>query len=43
MMPSGLDIEDKIKEIVKNAIKVLGVDLGAVNMDILLLKRTMYA
>lgn len=35
MMPSGLEIEDKIKEIVKNAIKVLGVDFGAVNMDIL--------
>lgn len=35
MMPSGLDIEDKIKEIVRNAIKVLGVDFGAVNMDIL--------
>lgn len=35
MMPSGLDIEDKIKDIVKNAIKVLGVNFGAVNMDIL--------
>lgn len=35
MMPSGLEIEDKIKEIAKNAIKVLGVNFGAVNMDIL--------
>ncbi len=35
MIPSGLDIEDKIKDIVRNAIKVLGVDFGAVNMDIL--------
>ncbi len=35
MMPSGLDIEDRIKDIVRNAIKVLGVDFGAVNMDIL--------
>lgn len=35
MMPSGLYIEDKIKDIVRNAIKVLGVDFGAVNMDIL--------
>lgn len=35
MIPSGLEIEEKIKAIVKNAIKVLGVDFGAVNMDIL--------
>lgn len=35
MMPSGLDNEDKIKDIVKDAIKVLGVDFGAVNMDVL--------
>jgi biotin carboxylase len=35
MIPSGLEIENKIKEIVKNAIKLLGVNFGAINMDIL--------
>lgn len=35
MMPSGLKIEEKIKVIVQNAIRVLGINFGAVNMDIL--------
>ena len=38
MMPSGLKIEDKIRIIVKNAITLLGVNFGAVNMDILVTK-----
>ena len=34
-IPSGLLIEEKIKKIVQKAIGVLGVDFGAVNMDLL--------
>lgn len=33
-----LSIEDRVEEIVKSAIKVLGVNFGAVNMDILVTK-----
>ncbi|MCM3741808.1 ATP-grasp domain-containing protein [Oceanobacillus luteolus] len=34
-MPSGLSIEEKIKRVVRNAIKSLGINFGSVNMDIL--------
>lgn len=37
-MPSNLEIEDKVKSVVKKAIKALGVNFGAVNMDILITK-----
>lgn len=35
-VPSGLDFEDKIRDTVKNALKALGVNFGAVNMDMLI-------
>lgn len=34
-MPSRLQIEDKVKTVVENAIKALGINFGAVNMDVL--------
>lgn len=34
-IPSGLSIEDKVKDIVTRAISVLGINFGAVNMDVL--------
>lgn len=34
-MPSQLVIEEKVKEVAKNAIKSLGINFGAVNMDVL--------
>ncbi|MFU1993386.1 ATP-grasp domain-containing protein [Priestia megaterium] len=37
-MPAKLEIEKRIKEIVKTAISVLGINFGAVNMDILITK-----
>ncbi|MBC3805618.1 ATP-grasp domain-containing protein [Acetobacterium fimetarium] len=38
MMPSNLDIESRLREIVKNAVQVLGINFGAVNMDVLVTK-----
>lgn len=35
-VPSGLSFDDKIKETVSNAIKAIGVNFGAVNMDMLI-------
>lgn len=35
-MPSQSDIEEKVREVVKNAIEVLGINFGAVNMDVLI-------
>lgn len=37
-MPSQLDIEKEVKEVAKNAIKALGINFGAVNMDVLVTK-----
>lgn len=37
-IPSQLEIEDKVKEVVIKAIKVLGINFGAVNMDVLVTK-----
>lgn len=37
-MPSQLAIEGKVKKIAKNAIKALGINFGAVNMDVLVTK-----
>ncbi len=37
-MPSQLAIEDKVKETAQKAIKALGINFGAVNMDVLLTK-----
>lgn len=34
-IPSGLNIEEKIKEVVRGAIKALNINFGAVNMDLL--------
>jgi len=34
-IPSDLEIEERVREVVRNAIKALGLDFGAVNMDIL--------
>lgn len=34
-IPSQLPIEETVKKVVKNAIKALGINFGAVNMDIL--------
>jgi biotin carboxylase len=38
MMPSNLECERRVEEIVKRAIRVLGIDFGAVNMDVLVTK-----
>lgn len=38
MSASRLPIENKVEEIIKNAIKVLGINFGAINMDILVTK-----
>lgn len=38
MMPANLEIETRIKEIVKRAIRALGINFGAVNMDVLVTK-----
>lgn len=35
---SQLSIEEKVKEVVRKAIKVLGINFGAVNMDVLVTK-----
>lgn len=35
-IPSGLSFDDKIKKTVKEAIKALGVNFGAVNMDMII-------
>ena len=35
-IPSQLTIEDKVKEAVNNSIKALGINFGAVNMDVLI-------
>lgn len=35
-MPSQSDIEEKVREAVKNTIEVLGINFGAVNMDVLI-------
>lgn len=35
-IPSGLDFEEKVRETVKKAIKALGVNFGAVNMDMII-------
>lgn len=37
-IPSQLAIEEKVKEVVINAIKALGINFGAVNMDVLVTK-----
>ncbi|RRN69915.1 ATP-grasp domain-containing protein [Peribacillus simplex] len=37
-IPSQLGIEEKVKEVVKNAINALGINFGAVNMDVLVTK-----
>ncbi|USK38706.1 ATP-grasp domain-containing protein [Cytobacillus firmus] len=37
-IPSQLDIEGKVKEVVIKAIKALGINFGAVNMDVLVTK-----
>ena len=37
-IPSQLEIEEEIKEVVIKAIKVLGINFGAVNMDVLVTK-----
>jgi biotin carboxylase len=37
-IPSQLDIEDRVKQVAKNAIKVLGINFGSVNMDVLVTK-----
>ncbi|WP_156573210.1 ATP-grasp domain-containing protein [Bacillus luti] len=37
-IPSQLAIEEKVKEVAKKAIEVLGINFGAVNMDILVTK-----
>lgn len=37
-IPTQLSIEEKVKEVVKKAIKTLGIDFGAVNMDVLVTK-----
>ncbi|MFS0614944.1 ATP-grasp domain-containing protein [Lederbergia ruris] len=37
-IPSELDIEVKVKEVVVKAIKALGINFGAVNMDVLVTK-----
>lgn len=34
-IPSQLTIEEKVKEVAQNAIKALGINFGAVNMDVL--------
>ena len=34
-IPSQLDIEEKVKEAARSVIKALGIDFGAVNMDVL--------
>jgi len=34
--PSGLPIEDKVKKVVESSIKALGINFGAVNMDVLI-------
>ncbi len=38
-MPSELTIERKVKDVVQKAIKVLGINYGAVNMDIMITER----
>lgn len=35
-MPSQSDIEERVREAVKNTIKALGIDFGAINMDVLI-------
>ncbi|MDQ0883011.1 ATP-grasp domain-containing protein [Peribacillus sp. V2I11] len=37
-IPSQLGIEEKVKEVVRNAINALGINFGAVNMDVLVTK-----
>jgi biotin carboxylase len=37
-MPSQLDIEEKVKNVTKNAIEALEINFGAVNMDVLVTK-----
>lgn len=37
-MPSGLSFEDKVKGVVQKSIKALGINYGAVNMDVLITK-----
>lgn len=34
-MPSCLNIEEKVKEVARKAIEAIGIDFGAVNMDVL--------
>ena len=37
-IPSQLGIEEKVKRVARNAIKALGINFGAVNMDVLVTK-----
>ncbi len=37
-IPSKLTIEEKLKKVAQNAIKVLGINFGAVNMDVIVSK-----